>query len=47
MLDFINAMATGIPSMDIPAFDPWDSETSFPFKIVDPSLQMRADGSGT
>ena len=47
MLDFVNAMAVGIPELDIPAFDPWTSNNSFPFPVQDNTIVLRADVNAT
>ena len=47
MLDFVNAMSTGIPELDIPAFDPWTSNNSFPFPVQEETTILRADVNAT
>ena len=47
MLEFVASMGTGVPELDIPAFDPWITDENFPSEVRDNSIQLIADVNAT
>ncbi|XP_046455109.1 uncharacterized protein LOC124202749 [Daphnia pulex] len=45
--DFVDLMDNGIPGLNIPTFDPWFSNDSFPFRMQDSDIVLRADVNAT
>lgn len=47
MLEFVASMGTGIPDLNIPAFDPWITDDNFPSEARDNEIQLIADINAT
>ena len=45
MRNFTIMISTGIPSMNIPAFDPWKAEGEFPYQVQDSYLILKLSGN--
>ncbi|KAK4014771.1 hypothetical protein OUZ56_027279 [Daphnia magna] len=45
--DFIDLMDNGVPGLNIPTFDPWFANNSFPFRMQDGEIVLRADVNAT
>ncbi|KAI9553060.1 hypothetical protein GHT06_020950 [Daphnia sinensis] len=45
--DFVDLMDNGVPGLNIPTFDPWFANDSFPFRMQDGEIVLRADVNAT